>query len=257
MCEIFGISSKERVLLNEYLKEFFRHSNAHPHGWGLACMDRNAVSVEKEPIQATKSHYLKARLSSPIRVRTGFAHIRYATIGNVEYENCHPYTKKDRSGRQWTMVHNGTIFDFAPLSKYVKTQAGDTDSERILLYLVDQVNQAERKKNEPLTKEERFQLLDSIVIEMAKGNKLNLLIFDGEIFYVHTNYTGSLHKLEKEDQVIFSTQPLTREEWQPETMTTLLAYEDGQRILEGTNHKNEYIDSEENMQFLYRIFSDL
>jgi glutamine amidotransferase len=57
--------------------------------------------------------------------------------------------------------------------------------------------------------------------------------------------------------VIFSTQPLTREEWQPETMTTLLAYEDGRRIFEGTNHKNEYIDSEENMQFLYRIFSDL
>lgn len=39
MCEIFGVSSKTRVDINEYLKVFFSHSNKHPHGWGLACME--------------------------------------------------------------------------------------------------------------------------------------------------------------------------------------------------------------------------
>ena len=30
MCEIFGVSSKTRVDINEYLKVFFSHSNKHP-----------------------------------------------------------------------------------------------------------------------------------------------------------------------------------------------------------------------------------
>ena len=108
-----------------------------------------------------------------------------------------------------------------------------------------------------MKKEERFRLLDSIIVEMSKGNKLNLLIYDGELFYVHTNYADSLYKLEKENQVLFSTVPLGREEWQSVTFTTLLAYHQGRRVFTGTNHGNEYKNSEENMKYLYRIFSDL
>lgn len=108
-------------------------------------MEEKEVQIEKEPVQATKSNYLKERLSVPIQVKNAFAHIRYATIGNVEYKNCHPYTKKDRNGRSWTLVHNGTIFHYQPLDRYVRLQNGDTDSERILLYLVDLVNQEERR----------------------------------------------------------------------------------------------------------------
>jgi glutamine amidotransferase len=157
MCELFGISSKEPFRINEYLKEFFSHSSAHPHGWGMSCMDKNQVSIEKEPVQASKSNYLKERLSAPIEVKTAFAHIRYATIGNVEYKNCHPYTWRDKSGRQWTLIHNGTIFDYSALNAYMNIQKGDTDSERILLHIVDLVDQAERQQHRKLDKKERFQ----------------------------------------------------------------------------------------------------
>lgn len=109
MCELFGISSKNPYSINTYLKEFFSHSGVHPHGWGMAFMEGNQVQIEKEPIQATKSNYLKERLTVPVLVRNAFAHIRYATIGNVEYRNCHPYTQRDYSKRQWTLVHNGTV----------------------------------------------------------------------------------------------------------------------------------------------------
>lgn len=87
MCEIFGVSSKTRVEINEYLKVFFSHSNKHSHGWGLACMEGNETIVEKEPQKASVSQYLKARQSVPVLVTAGFAHIRYATIGNVLYAN--------------------------------------------------------------------------------------------------------------------------------------------------------------------------
>ena len=257
MCEIFGVNSNNNYIANDYLKEFYSHSNHHPHGWGLACLDKNEVNIEKEPIQATKSHYLKERLSLPIAAKTVFAHIRYATIGNIEYRNCHPYTKKDNSDRRWTLIHNGTIFEYTPLNKFSKVQKGDTDSERILLYLVEQINKKQQELQRPLNDIERFFLLDTIFIELSKGNKLNLLFYDGEFMYVHTNYKHSLHFLEKENCTIFSTSPLSEENWQLVPFTKLLAYQDGKLVKEGTNHQNEYVDNEENLKFLYQIFSDL
>lgn len=257
MCEIFGASLHDSMELNEYLKTFYGHSDMHPHGWGLACIEDNETSIEKEPIKATISHYLKQRLSVPVTAHLVFAHIRYATIGNVKFQNCHPYTRKDQSGRRWTMIHNGTIFDFPELHKYVKMQMGDTDSERILMYIVDCMDEQERKMQRPILASERFTLLDGIVTELSKGNKLNLLIYDGELLYVHTNYANSLHFLNKKEGILFSTQPLSREAWQPVPFTTLLAYQNGKRLYKGTNHGNEYIDSEENMKYLYQIFSDL
>lgn len=256
MCELFGYCSQKGDVINDYLKEFYSHSNKHPHGWGLAGLEGDEVSIEKEPMQATKSNYLKERLTQPVNEKNVFAHIRYATIGNVEYRNCHPYTKKDKSGRRWTEIHNGTIFDYPPLYKYVKLQKGDTDSERILLYLVDKINQAEAE-DKKLNGKERFTIIDCIISNMAKGNKLNIILYDGEYMYVHTNYKDSLYYLQKEKQIFFSTQPLSREDWKPVPFTRLLAYKDGELMFEGTNHKNEYIDSEENMKLIYQIFSEL
>lgn len=257
MCELFGISSQNSYFINDYLKDFFSHSSKHPHGWGLACIDENEVSIEKEPLQATRSYYLKERLSVPIRTKTALAHIRYATIGNVEYCNCHPYTKKDSSGRRWTMIHNGTIFDYAPLDPYSKIQTGDTDSERILLYLVDEINEEIKRLGRAPDARERFDMLDRIFTEMSKGNKLNLLLFDGEIMYVHTNYRDSLHFLEKESCIIFSTRPLGLEKWEKVPFTALIACKDGKIVFEGAKHGNEYVESEENLKFLYQIFSNL
>lgn len=257
MCEVFGFCGKEEYEINDYLKTFYSHSNQHPNGWGLVCMEKNEAVIEKEPMQATKSNYLKERLSLPISAKNAFAHIRYATIGNVEYRNCHPFTKKDKSGRRWTLIHNGTIFDFPPLYKYTKIQKGHTDSERILLYIVDKINQAEEAEGRKLSGTERFTILDCIIGNMARGNKLNLLFFDGKYMYVHTNYKESLHYLEKNGSVVFSTQPLGREDWKSLPFTKLLAYQQGKQVFEGTNHGNEYIDSEENMKLIYLNYAGL
>jgi glutamine amidotransferase len=257
MCELFGICAAKPERINEYLKAFYSHSNKHPHGWGLALLEGCEASIEKEPMQASKSHYLRERLASPINSRTALAHIRYATIGNVEYVNCHPYSKKDDSGRRWTLVHNGTIFEYKPLDKYVHSQTGNTDSERILLYIVEKVNRLERQKQRALSAEERFGLLDEILCSMAEGNKLNLLIYDGELMYVHTNYARSLYSMETESGLLFSTRPLNDELWDPVPFTVLLAFKDGEPVFTGHVHGHEYVDSEENMKYLYQIFASL
>ncbi len=257
MCEILGISSQSDFKANEYLYTFYRHSEHHPHGWGLACISRSGALTEKESIQASKSNYLKERLSQTVEAKILLAHIRYATIGNVEYKNCHPFTGKDSTGRRWTLIHNGTIFDYPPLNQYVQRQKGDTDSERIFLYLMDRLNEAQQKKGGRLLFEERFALFDEIVCEMSQGNKLNLLFSDGKYLYAHTNCKGTLFYLHKENTTLIATVPLSEEVWQPMPFTRLTAFYKGKLMKTGTNHEHEYIESEESIKLLYQIFANL
>ncbi len=256
MCELYGLSSGHRELCNKELKEFFDHSVKHPHGWGLAVMDGNEVQIEKEPLQASRSFYLHERLSEPIRAKNLLAHIRYATIGNLCFSNCHPFSGKDSSGRRWTLIHNGTIFEYAPLNGYIKKQQGETDSERILLYILDCMNRSIRE-NGPLEDRVRFRILDEVICEMAAGNKLNLLFFDGEYMYVHTNYENSLYFSQEEDRTCFATRPLGDALWEPVPMTTLLAYRGGELVFTGTNHGNCYVRDQKAIDQLYQIFSHL
>ena len=257
MCEIFGFSSRNDFTANNFLKEFFSHSKKHPHGWGLACIYRENALIEKESVKASDSNYLKERLSQPISAKIMLAHIRYATIGNVEYKNCHPFSVRDNTGRQWTLIHNGTIFDYQPLSRYIPQQTGDTDSERVLLYLIDRLNDKQKQKCKKLTFEERISLFNEIICEMSKGNKLNLLFSDGKYLYSHTNCRGTLYYLGKDNITFFATVPLSNDEWQPLPFTILLAYHRGRLIKTGTNHEHEYFESEESMKMLYRVFANL
>ena len=133
MCQIFGYSSSKKIKLNSLLREFYSHSDRHPNGWGLALLDGIHANIERETLQASKSNYLEERFTEDIAAPVLLAHIRRATIGNVELRNCHPFTGFDKDGRRWTLIHNGTIFDFQPMHEYVKKQKGETDSERILL----------------------------------------------------------------------------------------------------------------------------
>lgn len=255
MCMIFGLSALQDTETNEYLKAFYSHSTEHPHGWGQAVLRQDSALIEKESLEASKSNYLRERLSVPVRARLLLAHIRYATVGHVAYCNCHPFSGTDASGRRWTLTHNGTIFDCPALSKYFSEQTGETDSERILLCLLDRINAAQREK--PLSFDARFALLDALISEMAAGNKLNLMLSDGRDLYVHTNCRDTLYCLEKENAALFSTVPLTNEDWRPAPFTTLLAYRDGKRVKTGTDHGCEYTEDPEHLKFLYQIFSEL
>jgi glutamine amidotransferase len=257
MCELLGISSLEKVPVNELLKEFFSHSVRHPNGWGMAIFYGDSVSLEKEPTAAYESSYLKNRLVHPFQVRNMIAHIRKATVGNTDFENCHPFVQRDNWGRSWTLAHNGTIFDCPILNPYVHTQEGRTDSERILCHLIAQINAAQLAAGRPLREEERFSLVDGIVCQIAPRNKVNLLIYDGELLYVHTNYRDSLYVQQREGTALFATTPLGRGEWSPVPFTTLCAYRNGERRHVGTNHGKEYVDDPRDFRFLFQDYSEL
>ncbi len=251
MCELLGINSVERVYVNDLLKEFYSHSNFHPNGWGLAVFHGDVPSIEKEPVRAVDSVYLKQRLRHKIEAKTLIAHIRLATMGSVDYENCHPFVRQDESGRRWTLAHNGTIFHGDLLNPYFYQQEGRTDSERILYYITDRVNLQQKKLGRNLDSEERFSLIDRIVCSLAPGNKLNLLLYDGEIMYVHTNYAHSLYICKSDETTCLATKPIGKHDWNELPMNTLISYRHGKQIHSGTNHGMEYVDNEQDMKYLH------
>lgn len=251
MCELFGVSSLETLEVNAFLKEFYSHSINHPNGWGLAVFHNKAASVEKEPIQALQSRYLKERLRHSISVKNMIAHIRLATIGAMDYENCHPFVQQDNFGRQWTLVHNGTMFHCPVLDPYFYMQEGNTDSERILYYFIAEINRKQEEMGYAMKQEERFHLLDKLICNMAAGNKLNLIFYDGELMYIHSNYANSLYYLERNHTMLAATVPLDHQNWNPLPFTTLLAWQNGRLKYTGTCHGQEYIDNEKDTRFLY------
>ena len=236
------------------LRTFFSHSETNPNGWGLAIFDGNSVNLEKEPVKASESSYLNSRLRSIKNIHSLFAHIRKATRGNINYENCHPFVMQDCADRVWTLMHNGTIFNCPTLNPYVLDQEGMTDSERILCYIIDRMNAASVTLGHRLSAEERFKLLDEIICMISEHNKLNLIIYDGELFYIHSNYKNSLYVHQEMHTALFATVPLDDRIWLPVPFTTLLAYKDGRQVMMGTNHGNEYIDDPKDMEYIYLDF---
>ena len=115
----------------------------------------------------------------------------------------------------------------------------------------------QEEKKRDLTQEERFWLIDGILCEISPENKLNLILYDGELMYVHTNYRGSLFQCQKGDGMVFSTKPLDRDRWEELPMNTLQAYREGKLVYTGTGHDNEFVDSEEKMRLLFLDFASL
>ena len=257
MCELFGITANRKVNINRWLDTFFSHAENHPNGWGLAFFDDGNVLVEKEPLQASKSYYLKSRLKEKIETSSFLAHIRRATIGDDSYSNSHPFVATDNRGRTWTLIHNGTIFDAPELSFYRHYQKGSTDSERILLYLIDNINKL-NDQNPNAGQKERFALVEKITKELSPENKLNLIIYDNEYLYVHKNAAGTLYVNEQPGVAMFSTLPLdTTDIWNEVLQNTLLVYKEGSVVYTGAPHNYSYIEDPEKIKLIFMEYSQL
>ncbi len=254
MCELLGLTSDKKIRMNELLETFFSHSVEHPDGWGLALLDQDPISIEKEPKKAADSSFLKELLAQNIETSQCVAHIRKASIGEVSLKNTHPFLKHDAAGRLWVLAHNGTLFDPRVIAPYRHLQEGATDSESVLIYIIDEIN----KRPDSDREEVRIRVVEDVVRSIVSpDNRLNLLLYDGDCFYVHTNHPGSLHKKEENGTVLFSTRPLENTGWEEAPQNRLMVFRRGQLICIGQKHGGTYIHDEERMNHLYRTYSQL
>ncbi len=236
MCELFGFTSAHKTDIRKYLKEFFSHGIQHPHGWGMMYEKQGERKIYREAVSSATSQTISGIIADTPSQTNFLAHIRLATVGSIKIENCHPYNQTDYTGRCWTLIHNGTIYSGTQLMKYLNTQTGDTDSERISLALLDKINE-----KKPETAQQRFDVVDNLIISLSKRNKLNLMIYDGELLYVHQNMRDTLYYKSENDSIVFSTKPLDDDNWKKYPMTQLMAFKSGKKVFEGTKHKHIFV----------------
>lgn len=239
MCELFAINSHHPVRANSTLHAFYQDSVQHPHGWGLSWRESGQAVLYKEEVRAIDSILLEQLLEEPIVSTNVVAHIRNATMGVLAYSNCHPFLRPDASGRAWIIAHNGTILDDHLTNGYQAYAAGDTDSEQVVIYLVDELDDLIERKGAPLTFGERFVVLTHAIEELARSNKLNLVIDDGEYTYVHTNTVEpTLYVCTEGETATFCTRPLGDDGWQELPHNRLIAYRDGRMQRMGARHEH-------------------
>ena len=237
MCELYAINSLRPVRANERLRLFYRDSIEHPHGWGLSWREGEQTYLHKEELRAIDSSYLRLLLSEPISSSNVVAPVRNATMGKLAYNNCHPFRRTDVTGRQWVIAHNGTILDARLIAGYEALAAGDTDSEPVVIYLIDELDEVADRKGAPLTFGERFVVLARAVEQLSKSNKLNLVIDDGEYTYVHTNTVEpTLYVCVEGDTAYFCTRPIDDGAWEPLPTNRLIAYRHGRMVRIGARH---------------------
>lgn len=189
---------------------------------------------EKQAVKASQSKRLKEILDTIAPQRVLLGHIRYATVGKIREQNCHPFTGTDITGRQWTLIHNGTIYNAGKLVYTYSQRQGDTDSEAMFLHLLDIMNNAQKKA--PLGAKERFDLVDSLVCKLAYRNKLNLMIYDGELLYIHKNMEDTMQYRHLDSGIVFATTPLDKSVWHDVPTAQLTAYKQGELAFEGEKH---------------------
>lgn len=240
MCELLGFTSAKNTDVTGFLRTFFSHSDRNPHGWGMM-YENGGRTILREAVSAEKSAFLSDVIDSMPQQRHVIAHIRFATVGSINERNCHPFTGTDISGREWTLIHNGTIFNGRHNHRYSAIQAGDTDSERFFLSLLDNMN--EHLSRAELCERERFEIVNSFIAENSPRNKLNLMIFDGELLYVHKNLKNTLCFKRIGDGIVFATKPLDDGVWIPFPMAQVIAYKDGQEVHRGNRHKGTFVPS--------------
>lgn len=261
MCELFAATFSKPEPLGDLLREFFARGNEHPHGWGLATKDTAGIELEKEPLNAVESTYLHERLADPVVTATALAHIRYATMGEVKRANCHPFLGADKTDTTWILIHNGTLFDDALIEPYLQQRYGDTDSEGILLALLDATRKVTTTKDAKENRSLRFQILEHLIADISKDNKVNLIFNDGTYTYVHTNFLKqSLFAAPYASGTVFCTEPLktgAEEPWSQLDLTCLYVYQDGKLIHKSELHNNFYEEKPEDIKYLYQDYAML
>jgi glutamine amidotransferase len=111
-----------------------------------------------------------------------------------------------------------------------------------------------------LTVEERCRVIDQAVASLAPGNKLNLLLFDGELLFTHTNLRGTLHSCHVGDTALFATVPFltgSSSRWEELPFTSLCAWREGVQIYQGSPHHHVYVEDPEKIRSLMMVYAAL
>lgn len=187
MCELLGFSCKTPIGIRFSMDEFCTRGGMlgiHKDGWGIAYAADDGFDIFLETTPASESKLIDLIKESSIKSSIIISHIRRATVGKNVLLNNQPFTRM-AWGRQWVFAHNGDLPDFYPPSFNSFNVIGDTDSEKIFCYFLDQL--LLQFKDGKYSASDMAEALSEIARPLSKEGVLNFLMSDGSYLFAYSH----------------------------------------------------------------------
>lgn len=164
-------------------------TDVHDDGWGMAFYHGQGLRQFQDTEAAATSPIANFLATLSIRTLNMMAHIRYATQGEVDLANVHPFSR-EMWGINWCMSHNGDVPFFSgnddlPWIGNVKGEVayypvGNTDSEALFCALLNALRaRFDRLPSLPVLHDTLQDLLNEVVQSAPEETILNCLIACG------------------------------------------------------------------------------
>lgn len=180
-------------------------TDEHADGWGIAFFEGKALRLFVDHQSAAESPIAAFLRTYPLKSRNIIAHVRKATVGAVNLENTHPFTR-ELWGRQWVFAHNGDLKDYHPTLHGHFQPVGSTDSERAFCWLMQELSKSHASLP---SVEELTRTLRELLPQIARYGTFNCLLSNGEALWAHCS--TKLHWLVRQHP--FSQATLKDHDW--------------------------------------------
>lgn len=260
MCQLLGMNCATPTDITFSFRGFSQRAGItsdHADGFGIAFFEDKACRLFVDNQSAIESPIAELVRNYPIKSRNVIAHIRKATQGKINLENSHPFSR-ELWGRQWIFAHNGDLYDYFPELSGSFTPVGNTDSERVFCYLLDQL--VKRFGYHEPKLDQVFDLLAEISPAIAEHGTFNFCLSNGQALFSYA--ITKLHWLVREypfrpaqlididvevdfsqvttpeDRVaVITTEPLTQnEEWTAFQPGEMILFQHGAKVRSQLTH---------------------
>ena len=109
MCQLLGMNCNTPTDIVFSFEGFTQRgglTDHHTDGWGIAFFEGKAARLFIDHQPSIHSPIAELVRTYPIKSLNVIAHIRKATQGEVNLQNCHPFMR-EMWGQHWVFAHNG------------------------------------------------------------------------------------------------------------------------------------------------------
>ncbi|MFY3385835.1 class II glutamine amidotransferase [Paracidovorax sp. MALMAid1276] len=186
MCQLLGMNCNVPTDVTFSFKGFAQRggrTDHHSDGWGIAFFEDKGLRHFVDHLAAVDSPIAELIRRYPIKSRNVIAHIRKATQGVVNLQNCHPFVR-ELWGRYWVFAHNGDLKDFRPRLHAHFHPVGDTDSEHAFCWIMQEL--AKSHASVPPIAELTLTLRE-LAARIAPRGTFNFLLSNGQALWAHAS----------------------------------------------------------------------
>lgn len=254
MCQLLGMNCNVPTDICFSFEGFCERGGKtgdHQDGWGIAFFEGKACRTFLDTEPSIKSPIAKLVKEYPIKSLNTLAHIRKASIGEVNLSNTHPFIR-EAWGQNWIFAHNGDLWNFDPLINGRFQPVGTSDSEKAFCVILNTL--IEKYPDSPPPIHILYKELLELSKPIAEYGTFNFLLSNGEMmaarcstdlcYIIRQPPFEVAHLVDKDITVDFkdltgsndrvaviTTQPLTdNEEWTKFEKDQIIIFADGQPV---------------------------